>query len=49
MEVAAINEAIGAESAFSLQCKSMVADYVPEIIRVINDMPLDQVCFLDSS
>jgi phytepsin len=46
MDVAAINEAIGAESAFTLQCKSMVADYVPQIIEIINQMPLDQVGFM---
>ncbi|KAF8060302.1 APA1 [Scenedesmus sp. PABB004] len=43
-EVSAINKAIGAESAFSLQCKSMVAQYVPQILEIINKMPLDQVC-----
>jgi hypothetical protein len=43
MEVAAINKAIGAESAFSLQCKSMVQQYVPQIIKMITQMPLDQV------
>lgn len=42
-EVSAINAAIGAESAFTLQCKSLVRDYVPQIIDVINKMPLDQV------
>lgn len=41
--MASINAAIGAESAFTLQCKSMVADYVPQIIEIINSMPLDQV------
>lgn len=43
VEVAAINKAIGAESAFTLQCRSMVQDYVPQIIKIINQMPLDQV------
>jgi hypothetical protein len=43
MEVAAINKAIGAESAFSMQCKTMVQQYVPQIIKMITQMPLDQV------
>ncbi|GBF97742.1 lysosomal aspartic protease [Raphidocelis subcapitata] len=43
-EVAAINEAIGAESAFSLQCKGFVRGYVPAIIKAVKAMPLDQVC-----
>jgi phytepsin len=43
-EVLAINKAIGAESAFTLQCRSMVQQYVPQIIDIINKMPLDQVC-----
>ncbi|WIA23977.1 hypothetical protein OEZ85_013609 [Tetradesmus obliquus] len=43
-EVAAINKAIGAESAYSLQCKTLVQDYVPQIIQMISQMPLDQVC-----
>lgn len=43
-EVAAINKAIGAESAYSLQCKTLVQDYVPQIIKMISQMPLDQVC-----
>lgn len=42
-EVLAINKAIGAESAFTLQCRSMVQQYVPQIIDIINKMPLDQV------
>ncbi|KAF6253148.1 aspartic proteinase [Scenedesmus sp. NREL 46B-D3] len=44
MEVAAINKAIGAESAFTLQCKTMVQQYVPQIVQMISQMPLDQVC-----
>jgi len=40
--VSAINAAIGAESAFTLQCKSLVKDYVPQIIDVINKMPFYQ-------
>lgn len=42
-EVDAINQAIGAESAFALQCKGMVRQYVPQIISIIGQMPLDQV------
>jgi hypothetical protein len=41
--VATINKAIGAESAFTLQCKSLVADYVPAIIKALATLPLDQV------
>jgi len=44
IEVAGINHAIGAESAFTLQCKSMVHDYVPQIIAAIETLPLDAVC-----
>ena len=43
IEVAEINHAIGAESAFTLQCKSMVHDYVPQIIAAIETLPLDAV------
>ena len=39
----AINLAIGAESAFSLQCKAFVKDYVPQIIKAVKLMPLDKV------
>ena len=42
-QVDAINEAIGAQSAFALQCKSMVRDYLPNLIKAIRDLPLDQV------
>jgi hypothetical protein len=44
-EVAAINKAIGAESAYSLQCKNLVQQYVPDMIKMISQMPLDQVRF----
>lgn len=43
-EVSAINSAIGAESAFSLQCKGFVRQYVPSIIKAVKDLPIDQVC-----
>ncbi|KAI8475426.1 MAG: aspartic peptidase domain-containing protein [Monoraphidium minutum] len=43
-EVGAINDAIGAESAFSLQCKGFVRQYVPQIIKAMKDLPIDQVC-----
>ncbi|KIZ01760.1 cathepsin D, partial [Monoraphidium neglectum] len=43
-EVSAINSAIGAESAFSLQCKGFVRQYVPQIIRAVKDLPIDEVC-----
>lgn len=42
-EVSAINSAIGAESAFSLQCKGFVRQYVPQIIRAVKDLPIDEV------
>lgn len=43
-EVALINKAIGAESAFSLQCKEMVHDYLPQILKLITQIPIDQIC-----
>jgi hypothetical protein len=44
--VAAINAALGAESAFSLQCRGFVRQYVPAIIKAVKAMPLDQAGFL---
>eukprot|EP00197_Chlamydomonas_leiostraca_P002454 CAMPEP_0202856990 /NCGR_PEP_ID=MMETSP1391-20130828/89_1 /ASSEMBLY_ACC=CAM_ASM_000867 /TAXON_ID=1034604 /ORGANISM="Chlamydomonas leiostraca, Strain SAG 11-49" /LENGTH=535 /DNA_ID=CAMNT_0049535727 /DNA_START=13 /DNA_END=1620 /DNA_ORIENTATION=+ len=43
-EVASINKAIGASSAIAMQCKSLVKQYLPQIIQAIQDMPLDEIC-----
>lgn len=42
-EVSSINAAIGATSAAAMQCKSLVHDYLPQIMKAIDDMPYDQV------
>jgi len=42
--VAALNRQLGAESAFTLQCKSLVKDYLPGIIDAVQALPLDEVC-----
>ena len=42
-EVESINIAIGAQSAFSLQCKGFVRNYIPAIIKAVKAMPLDEV------
>lgn len=44
VETAAINHAIGASSAISMQCKNLVKQYLPQIIQAIEDLPLDQIC-----
>lgn len=43
-QIASINKAIHAESAITLQCKSLVKDYVPQIVDMIQKLPIDQVC-----
>ncbi|EFJ46990.1 hypothetical protein VOLCADRAFT_81669 [Volvox carteri f. nagariensis] len=43
-EVAAINHAIGATSALSAQCRTLVREYLPEIVAALHNLPLDQVC-----
>lgn len=43
-QIATINKAIGATSAIAAQCKQLVRDYLPEIIKQIQTLPLDQVC-----
>lgn len=42
-EVEAINAALGAESAMTLQCKNLIHDYVKQILDAIRDTPIDQV------
>lgn len=42
--VAALNRQLGAESAFTLQCKTLVRDYLPGIIDAVQALPLDEVC-----
>ncbi|KAL4434312.1 hypothetical protein ABPG75_000753 [Micractinium tetrahymenae] len=39
-----INAAIGAEPVLVEQCKEMVHQYLPQIIKIINDMPPQAVC-----
>lgn len=39
-----INKAIGAESAIAAQCRELIREYVPEIIKLIDSVPLDQIC-----
>lgn len=43
-ETAVINKAIGASSAIAMQCKSLINEYIPQIIQAIQDLPLDQIC-----
>ncbi|GLI71025.1 hypothetical protein VaNZ11_016142 [Volvox africanus] len=43
-EVASINHAIGATSALSAQCRSLVKEYLPEIVAALHNLPLEQVC-----
>eukprot|EP00891_Asterochloris_glomerata_P005499 jgi/Astpho2/5499/Aster-07834 len=43
-EIARINEAIGAEGVIPAQCRSLVKQYLPQIIKIIATMPVDQVC-----
>mmetsp|Transcript_23820 Transcript_23820/g.70689 ORF Transcript_23820/g.70689 Transcript_23820/m.70689 type:complete len:508 (-) Transcript_23820:169-1692(-) len=43
-EVELINSAIGASSAIAMQCKSLVHDYLPRIMKAIDNMPYDQIC-----
>jgi hypothetical protein len=42
--VAKLNKQLGAESAFTLQCKTLVRDYLPGIIEAVRQLPLDEVC-----
>ena len=39
----AINAALGAESAMTLQCKTMVGDYVKQLLDALRDLPVDEV------
>lgn len=41
--VAMINEAIGAEGAAQMQCEAIVDEYLPQIMDLINSIPVDQV------
>ncbi len=43
-EIDRINAAIGAESVVVEQCKMVVHDYLPEMIKIINSMPPQAVC-----
>jgi len=43
LQISTLNEAIGATSAIAMQCKGIVAQYLPEIIQAVQNMPLDAV------
>jgi phytepsin len=43
-EIAAINLAIGAEGVIPAQCRMLVKQYLPQIIKIIATLPPDQVC-----
>lgn len=43
MQIATVNKAIGATSAVAMQCKGLVGQYLPEIVKAVQEMPLDQV------
>ena len=44
-QVATVNKAIGATSAVAKQCKLLVKQYLPAIVKAVQDMPLDMVRF----
>lgn len=43
-EISRINQAIGAEPVMVQQCKQMVNDYLPQILKIIDSMPPQAVC-----
>jgi phytepsin len=43
-EIAEINQAIGAEGIIPAQCKAVVEQYVPELMKAIVTLPPDEVC-----
>jgi len=43
-EIARINAAIGAESVVVEECKTIVHDYLPQMIKIIDSMPPHAVC-----
>lgn len=43
-EIAEINRAIGAEGVVPAECKAVVKQYVPEIMKAIVTLPPDEVC-----
>ncbi|KAK9868596.1 hypothetical protein WJX84_006913 [Apatococcus fuscideae] len=43
-QVAAINQAIGAEGVIPAQCRLLVKQYVPQLIKIIQTLPADQAC-----
>jgi phytepsin len=43
-EIAEINKAIGAEGVIPAECKAVVKEYVPEIMKAIVTLPADEVC-----
>jgi hypothetical protein len=47
VQVQTINQQIGATSAVAMQCKSLVNQYLPAIVKAVKEMPLDAVSALD--
>lgn len=43
-DVEKINQAIGASGVINQQCKEFVKDYLPQIVKIINTMPPEEVC-----
>ena len=43
LQIATVNKAIGASSAVAMQCKDLVGQYLPAIIKAVQEMPLDSV------
>jgi phytepsin len=43
-EIAEINKAIGAEGVIPAECKAVVKQYLPEIMKAIVTLPADEVC-----
>lgn len=43
-EIAEINQAIGAQGVLPAECKAVVKQYVPEIMKAIVTLPADEVC-----
>ncbi len=37
-------QALGGQGIIQAQCKEVVKQYVPQIMEIINTLPVDQVC-----
>ena len=42
LEIAAINQAIGASGIFPAECRAFVKEYVPQILHALQILPPDQ-------